>query len=84
MTQHVIEASGGELPQGSFPPGVAGVWPIPHVQRGLLPPGSCFSSGRREGRHLMGFEEDRSLNLAMHVVCAIRQLRPDLTRLPAP
>ena len=31
----------------------------------------------------MGFEKDRSANLAMHVVCAVRRLWPDLLHLPA-
>ena len=33
-------------------------------------PGACFCPGSAQGRHLMGFDEDRSANLLGVVVCA--------------
>jgi transposase InsO family protein len=47
-----------------------------------VPPGSCFCSGSARGRHLMGFEEDRSANLRARGLCHPVFLRPDLIHRP--
>ena len=41
---------------------------IPDGTYVVLPPGSGFCPGSAHGRHLMGFDEDRSANLRCVVV----------------
>src|SRR3979490_2844515 len=47
-----------------------------------LPPGLASVRGRREGRHLMGFEEDRSANLRERGLMPRPAWRPDLIHRP--
>src|SRR5262249_9029229 len=49
----------------------------PSTRRGL-----ASVRGRREGRHLMGFAEDRSANLRMRALVAHPAWRPDLIHRP--